>query len=137
MEIFKYQYSFNDPKFLEEYSEDLQSRIIKINAPNLVLNCLSLFEDEYFENIEVIYIDNIDLRTYLVLLNQKEIHFYLGINLHGKCISDGALFGHESVGFNMIALSFRYIIILKSLDYMNGSLNYYAALIWNFIKKTS
>ena len=124
MEIFKYKHAYWEPKFAEEHLDDLLSRNVKINDTNLVLTCLSLFEDEYFDHIEAIFINNVDLRTYLVLLNQKGNHHYLGFNDRERLISNGALYSHKSVGFNMTMLSFRYILIYRSTDGMSYNIWY-------------
>lgn len=133
MEIFKYKHDYCNPQFVEEHLEDLLSRVVKINDPNLVLTSLSLFDDEYFNHIEVIFIDNADLRTYLLLLNQKEDHHYLGFNNRQRLISNGALHSHNTIGFNMTMLSFRYIIILRSIDYMKYGIWYYGEHILHYV----
>lgn len=113
MEIYNKEPHFYKLNSNGEINGNLLEKIIRIHDPNIILTCLSLFEDEFFNDIELIFIDNISRRNYTFLLNQKGNYEYLGFTSGGKRISHGVFNSNQSMGINLTMLSTRYLIIFK------------------------
>lgn len=111
MKIF--DYIQGDTRLSQESANEINRKILRVTDINLVQTCFNLFDDEKFEHIEAIFIDNTTEESYQILLNQKEDHFYVGFDSDLNYQSHGILFVNKHAGKSYSKLNFRYLMIYK------------------------
>ena len=88
--------------------------VFKTSETETVLSCLSLFEKEADDSPDVIIIDNLLDISYLVRLENKIEHFYLGFDIDYQFTSKGYLYVNKAKGKNYSMFSERSTVIFKN-----------------------
>lgn len=105
-----------DSRLTQESVNDINRLILRVTDIKLVQTCFNLFDDEKFEQIEAIFIDNPTEESYQILLNQKEVHFFVGFDSDFNYESHGILFVNTHAGKSYFKLTFRYLMIYKDTN---------------------
>lgn len=102
-----------DSKLTQESANEINRKILRVTDINLVQSCFNIIEDERFEHIEAIFIDNPTEESYQILLNRKQDHFFVGFDSDFNYESHGILFVNTHTGKSYSKLTFRYLMIYK------------------------
>ena len=105
-----------DSKLTQESANEINRKILRVKDLNLVQTCFNLFDDEKFEHAEAIFIDNPREESYQILLNQREVHFFVGFDSDLNYESHGILFVNTHAGKCYSKLTFRYLMIYKDIS---------------------
>lgn len=106
----------DDCRLSQESANETNRKIVRVTDINLVQTCFNLFDDEKFEHVEAIYIDNPGEESYQIRLNQKQDHFYVGFDADLNYQSHGILFVNTHAGKSYVKLTFRYLMIYKDTN---------------------